>query len=50
VEPAQEKKFVAANKDEKGFGDLKTALKSDMEKQSLEFAQLLSCLNLGDYS
>ena len=25
------KKFVAVNKDEKGFGDLKTALTSDLE-------------------
>jgi hypothetical protein len=47
VEPAQEKKFVAVNKDEKGVGDLETALKSDMEMQSLEFVQLVSCLALG---
>jgi hypothetical protein len=47
VEPAQEKKFVAVNIDEKGVGDLKTALTSDMEMQSLEFAQLVSCLALG---
>jgi hypothetical protein len=40
------KKFVAVNKDEKGFGDLKTALTSAMERQSLEFAQLVSCLAL----
>jgi hypothetical protein len=40
VEPAnQEKKFVAVNKDEKAVGDLKTSLISDMEMQSLEFAQ-----------
>jgi hypothetical protein len=32
------KKFVAVNKDEKGVGDLKTALTSDIEMQSLEFA------------
>jgi hypothetical protein len=38
------KKFVAVNKDEKGVGDLKTALTSDMEMQTLEFAQLVSCL------
>ena len=47
MEPAQEKKFVAANKDEKGVGDLKTALTSDMEMLSLEFAQLVSCLDSG---
>ena len=47
MEPAQEKKFVAVNKDEKGVGDLETALKSDMEMQSLEFVQLVSCLALG---
>ena len=41
------KKFVAINKDEKGVGDLKTTLTSDMEMQSLEFAQLVSCLALG---
>jgi len=41
------KKFVAVNTDEKGAGDLKTALTSDMETQSLEFAQLVSCLALG---
>ena len=40
------KQFVAVNKDE-GVGDLKTALTSDMEMQSLEFAQLVSCLALG---
>jgi len=33
VEPAQEKKFVAVNEDEKGAGDLKTALTSAREKQ-----------------
>jgi hypothetical protein len=42
-----EKKLVAVNKDEKGVGDLNTALKSDMKVQSLEFAQLVSCLTLG---
>jgi hypothetical protein len=41
------KKLVAVNKDEKGVGDLKTALTSDLEVQSLEFAQLVSCLDLG---
>jgi hypothetical protein len=50
VEPAQEKKFVVVNKDEKRVRDLKTALTSDMKMQSLEFAQLFSCLALGDYS
>ena len=38
--------FVAVNKDEKGVGDLKTALTSDMDMQSLEFAELVSCLAL----
>jgi hypothetical protein len=47
VEAAQEKKFVAVNKDEKRLGDLKTALTSAMEMQSLEFAHLASCLDLG---
>ena len=47
MEPAQEKKFVAVNKDEKGVGDLKTVLTSDMEMQSLEFAWLVSCFDLG---
>jgi hypothetical protein len=41
------KKFVAVNKDEKGAGDLKTTLTSDMEMLSLKFAQLISCLALG---
>jgi hypothetical protein len=40
-------KFVAPNKDEKGVGDLKTALTSDIQMQSFEFAQLFSCLALG---
>ena len=47
MESAQEKKFVEVNKDEKGVGDLKTSLTSDMEMQSLEFAQLVYCLALG---
>jgi hypothetical protein len=46
VEPRR-KLFVAVNKDEKGVGDLKRALTSDMEMQRLEFAQLVSCLVLG---
>jgi hypothetical protein len=41
------KKFVAVNKDEKGVGDLKIALTSATEMQSLEFAQLVSCLAFG---
>jgi hypothetical protein len=41
-------KFVIGNKDKKGVADLKTALTSDMEMQSLEFAQLVFCL--ADYS
>jgi len=39
-------KFVAVNKDEKGGGDLKAALTSDMEMQSLEFTHLVFCLAL----
>ena len=31
MEPAQEKKFVALNEDEKRVEDLKTALTSDIE-------------------
>ena len=41
------KKFAAVKKDKKGVGDLKTAMISDMEMQSLEFTQLISCLALG---
>ena len=41
------KQLVAVNKDEKGVGDLKTALTSDMEMQTLEFAQLVSYLDSG---
>ena len=41
------KKLVAVNKNEKGVGDLKNALTSDMEMQSLEFAQLVSALLWG---
>jgi hypothetical protein len=41
------KTFVAVHKNEKGVGDLKTSLTSDMEMQSLEFAQLVYCLALG---
>ena len=44
MEPAQEKKFVAINKDAKGVVELTTALTSDMEIQSLEFAQLVPVL------
>jgi hypothetical protein len=47
VEPVQEMKFVAVNKYEKGLRDLKTTLTSDTEMQSLEFAQIISCLDLG---
>ena len=47
MEAAQEKEVVAVNKDEKGVGDLKTVLTSDIEMQSSEFAQLVSCLALG---
>ena len=45
--PPRREKVVAVNKDEKGVGDLKTALTSAMEMQSLEFAQLVSCLAVG---
>jgi hypothetical protein len=38
--------FVAVDKDEKGVGDLKTALTSDMEMLDLDFVQLVSCLAL----
>jgi hypothetical protein len=38
--------LVAVSKDEKGVEDLTTPLTSDMEMQSLEFAQLVSCLAL----
>jgi hypothetical protein len=38
------KKFVAVSKDENRVRDLKTALTSVMEMQSLEFAQLVSYL------
>jgi hypothetical protein len=41
------KKFIVVNKDEKGVGDLKTALTSDVGMQSLEFAQLVSYLDSG---
>ena len=41
------KKFIVVNKDEKGVGDLKTALIPDKERQSLEFALLVFCLVLG---
>jgi hypothetical protein len=51
VEQAQEMKFVVINKDEKGVGDLKDALTSDIEMQSLEFAHPLSFLSrFRDYS
>jgi hypothetical protein len=43
----RKKNFVAVNKDEKGIGDLKTTLTSDMKVQSLPLAQLVSCLALG---
>jgi hypothetical protein len=41
-----ERSFIVVNKDEKGVGDLKTALISDMDLWSLEFAQLVSNLAL----
>jgi hypothetical protein len=39
--------FVAINMDGKLVGDLKTTWISVMERQSLEFVQLISCLALG---
>jgi hypothetical protein len=47
MEPAQDKEVLAVNKDGKGVGDLKTTWTSDTKMQSLEFAQLVSCLALG---
>jgi hypothetical protein len=47
LEPVQERKFVAINNDEKCIGDVKTALTSDMEMQSLRFPQLVSYLDSG---
>ena len=38
--------YPRRNKDEKGVGDLKTALTSATKIQSLEFAYLVSCLVL----
>jgi hypothetical protein len=43
---SSKKKLVAVNKDEKGGGDLKNDLTSDIEIQSLEFVQLVSRLAL----
>ena len=40
------KNFVAVKKDEKGVGNLKTALTTDMDMQRMEFAQLVFCLAL----
>jgi hypothetical protein len=49
----RKKNFTTVNKDEKGVGDLKTALTSDMEIQSLELAQwfpvLLWVFKLSDW-
>jgi hypothetical protein len=50
---ARRKKLVAFNKDVKGIGYLKTTLISDMEMQSLKFAELVSLSKLsffGDYT
>jgi hypothetical protein len=44
---SRRKKFVAVTKNEKEAGDLKTTLTSDMEMQSFDFVQLVSCLALG---
>ena len=41
------KMFVEVNNDENKAGDVKNSLKSDMEVQSLELVQLISCLVLG---
>jgi len=50
MEPAQEIEVCCGQQGYKGVGDLKTALTSDMEMQSLEFAQLTFWLTLRDYS
>ena len=42
----KEKEVFVVNKDEKGVGELKTALTLAMEIQSLEFAELFSGLAL----
>jgi hypothetical protein len=42
-----ERSLLLSRKMKKGVEDLKTALTSSMEMQSLEFAQLVSCLALG---
>jgi hypothetical protein len=42
----KDKEVFVLNKDEKGFGELKTALTFAMEIQSLEFAELVSSLAL----
>jgi hypothetical protein len=48
VEPAQEKRSLLLStemeKKKKGVGDMTSALTSDMETQSLKFAQLFSVL------
>ena len=49
MEPAQAKKFVAFNKDEKGVGDMKTALTSGMEMQNVAFSLLGFGLALVQY-
>ena len=47
MELAKEKEEVlTVNKDNKGVGDLKAVLAPDIEIQSLELAQLVSCLVL----
>ena len=40
MEPAKKEKYVAVNKAEKGFLDLKSTWTLDMEMQSLEFGLL----------
>jgi hypothetical protein len=39
--------LYGSQQNENGVGDLKTTLTANMEMQSLEFAQLVSCLALG---
>ena len=53
MDPARENKFVAVKKDEKGVGDVKTTLISDMEMLSFEsvllglFVFVLVCFGFG---
>jgi hypothetical protein len=46
MDPAQKKEVCCSNKDEKGVGDLKTALISDMHLQSLDLPSLFPGLEI----